>query len=237
MASTKKRKIIPMKTSANHVGQPSRKPLVESAYERIYEAVSNGTFEAGHRMLEAEIAGWLDMSRTPVREALRRLVDQDVLSYDRYGNLVVTRVDRQMVIEVYHMREVLEGAAARLAARYAYDEEIDALKDLVAAHEQLPASRKEQIKFNSLFHQAVLKASHNRYLLRAYEVLPHPVRAHTSVKKTVSVRYSNIVDEHRNIAEAIARHDGDAAEAAARAHVDVSRQRWLERIKDEEIAS
>ncbi len=235
MSETKKRKVVSIsKLAADHEGA-ARKPLVETAYEKIQEAVSNGSFKPGQRMLEAEIAVWLDISRTPVREALRRLIDQDILSYDRYGNLIVTKVDQQMVIEVYQMREVLEGSAARMAARHAYDEEIESLMDLIDTYNAEPASRKEQIKLNNLFHQTILTAAHNRYLIRAFDVLPYPVRAHTNSKKSAPDRFSVIANEHRAIVNAIADHDPDAAEAAARAHVRISRGRWLERLKEEEL--
>jgi len=235
MTENKKSKVVSIGKKASENGSSARKPLVEIAYEQIQEAVSNGSFKPGQRMLEAEIAVWLNISRTPVREALRRLIDHDILSYDRYGNLIVTQVDQQMVIEVYQMREVLEGTAARLAARHAYDEEIDSMKDIIDSYKAEPGSRKEQIKLNSLFHQTVLNAAHNRYLIRAFEVLPYPVRAHTNSKKSAPERFSVIADEHRAIVDAIAAHDPEAAEAAARDHVKVSRRRWLERLKEEEL--
>ena len=235
MTETKKRKVVSINKLASDNEGTARKPLVETAYERIQMAVIDGTFTPGQRMLEAEIAVWLDISRTPVREALRRLIDQDVLSYDRYGNLIVTKVDQQMVIEVYQMREVLEGAAARMAARHAYDEEIEALLDLIKFWDQNPATRYEQIRLNTLFHQTVASAAHNRYLSRAIEVLPHPVQKHSNSSKTPTDHSKVIIEEHTEIINAIANRDPDAAEATAKEHVKISRRRWLERLNKEAL--
>jgi len=237
MTDAKIPKVVPIKKRAAQSDGSARKPLVETAYERIQEAVSDGAFKPGQRMLEAEIAVWLDISRTPVREALRRLIDQDTLSYDRYGNLIVTKVDQQMVIEVYHMREVLEGAAARLTARHAYDEEIETLTDLVKLYDDELLSRKEQLKLNSLFHQTIADATHNRYLTRAFDALPHPVQSHTGSSRLAPERLKIVAEEHRDIIQAITNRDPDAAEAAAKKHVNTSRRRWLDQLKDAELKS
>ena len=235
MPDTKKPTVVSINKKASPSDGAARKPLVETTYERIQEAVREGAFKPGQRMLEAEIAVWLDISRTPVREALRRLIDQDTLSYDRYGNLIVTKVDSQMVIEVYHMREILEGAAARLAARHAYDEEIETLTDLINRYDDETLSRKDQLKINSLFHQTIADATHNRYLTRAFEALPHPVQSHTDSNQLSPEQLKTIADEHRNIAQGIAKRDPDAAEAAAKIHVNTSRRRWLERINEAKL--
>ena len=235
MSETKKHKVVSINKKTSTPEGAARKPLVETAYERIQEAVSENTFKPGQRMLEAEIAVWLDISRTPVREALRRLIDQDILSYDRYGNLIVTKVDQQMVIEVFHMREVLEGAAARLAARHAYDEEIETLVNLAEAYKNELTSRKDQLKLNSLFHQTIFNAAHNRYLNRAFDVLPYPILVHVNSNRSAPERFIEISNEHRAVANAIANHNADEAEAAARSHVSISRRRWLERLKEQEL--
>jgi DNA-binding GntR family transcriptional regulator len=228
MADTKKRKVVPIRNDkTSESGTSPRKPLVESAFEKIHEAIYDGTFLPGQRILEAEIASWLDISRTPVREALRRLVEKDALSYDRYGNLIVTRADRQMIIEIFQMREVLETAAARLAARYAYDEEIETLKELADAHRSHPPSRKEHQQFNTVFHRTITQAAHNRYITRAFEALPHPVRWYSMKDQTTPERYQQIIAEHQALVKAIANKDADAAEEAARIHVKSSRKIWL----------
>ncbi|MEQ8195198.1 MAG: GntR family transcriptional regulator [Rhodospirillales bacterium] len=231
----KKQKIVQLHEAIEDPSVQVRKPLVETAFERLSEAIRNNTFKPGQRMLESEIAVWLNMSRTPVREALRRLVDHELLSYDRYGNLVVTEFTRQMVIEIYAMRVILESAAARLAAQYAYDEEIETLRNVADSFKNLGITQKERVRLNQLFRSAIVYASHNHYLIRAYESLPKPVRPPGAIGYDFPERLHKIIDEYERLTSAIEDRNPIEAEAASRAHIEASRRFWLERLNEQDV--
>src|SRR5438445_13801344 len=76
-------------------------PLAGTAYDRILRAVVQGDYEPGDRILEDEIAGQLSISRTPVREALRRLEDEGILVHEPHRGMTVAKLDFQMVQELY----------------------------------------------------------------------------------------------------------------------------------------
>ena len=103
----------------------------EHVYRRLRDAIQQGEFKSGHRVMEIEVADWLKVSRTPVRDAIRRLESEGMLEHEPRTGLVVARLDRQAVMELYVMRETLEGTAARLCARHASDMEIQDLVDLI----------------------------------------------------------------------------------------------------------
>src|SRR5512147_688144 len=103
----------------------------EHVYRRLRDAIQQGEFRSGRRVMEIEVAAWLKVSRTPVRDAIRRLEAEGMLEYEPRNGLVVARLDRQAVMELYVMREVLEGTAARLCARHASDMELQELSDLI----------------------------------------------------------------------------------------------------------
>ena len=86
-------------------------------YQSIYELLLNGSLKPGDRLTEAKLAKRFGISRTPVREALRRLQTQGLLQHQPYRGMVVATLDPQAVTELYVMREVLEGTAAALAAK------------------------------------------------------------------------------------------------------------------------
>ncbi|MEX2450608.1 MAG: GntR family transcriptional regulator [Rhodospirillales bacterium] len=223
----KKRAVIPLSEHSDTVDLPSRKPLAETAFERLSQAIRNNTFKPGQRILESDIADWLNMSRTPVREALRRLVDNDLLSYDRYGSLVVTEFTRQMVIEIYTMRIILESAGARLAAQYAYKEEIEALRGIMESFKNQDIDLWERVRLNRLYRGTIIQASHNHYLVRAFNALPKPVRPPIAVGYDSQERVATIISEYERLTNAIANRNPSEAEAASRAHIEASQHYWL----------
>lgn len=100
--------------------------------EMIREAIRDGHYKPGEHIPETDVASWLAVSRTPVRKALRRLEAEGLLTFASWRGAVVAELDRQQVSELYAMREVLEAAAARLAAQQIGNVELDILGDLHA---------------------------------------------------------------------------------------------------------
>ena len=104
-------------------------PRGQVVLDQIRQAIGEGRLRPGDRLRAAEIAAWLGVSRTPVREALKRLQADGLVQSTPWAGMTVTSLDRGQVIELYVMRVELEGLAARLAAEYASDAEIAALRD------------------------------------------------------------------------------------------------------------
>ena len=94
------------------------------AYASLREAIRTGRLRPGSRVREKVIADWLEISRTPVREALRRLEADGLLAFEPHRGMVIAELDEPATLELYRMREVLEGAAAAFAARTASEAEI-----------------------------------------------------------------------------------------------------------------
>src|SRR5262245_13223578 len=109
----------------------SSSALHDIAYQRLREAIRDGTVEVNARLREEELARWLNMSRTPVRSALRRLAEDGLLVQEKNRGAVVAMLDYQALAELYAMRESLECTAAGLAARHASTAEITALFDIL----------------------------------------------------------------------------------------------------------
>jgi DNA-binding GntR family transcriptional regulator len=202
----------------------------EHVYQRLRDAIQRGEFKSGHRVMEIEVAQWLKVSRTPVRDAIRRLESEGMLQHEPRNGLVVARLDRQAVMELYVMRETLEGTAARLCARHASDMEIQDLVDLVDHERELQGDYGALARHNRRFHEAVHRGAHNRFLEKSLAavndsmgllgtplmLLPH--RAHTAAA------------EHAQLVEAIQRRDPEAAEETARAHVRAAQRERLKRL-------
>lgn len=197
-----------------------RDPLSGSAYERIRAAIRDGKLTPGSRVTEGELASWLGVSRTPIREAILRLEQDGLFAYAPRQGLMVAALDYQAVIELYAMREVLEGTAARLAANHASVAEVETLKEMLEIERSLNGSDPERAAAtNQQFHQILHYAAHNRFLLKSLNALGDSMMLLGNTTLAMPGRHATALDEHDAIIAAITRRDPDAAEQAARAHI------------------
>ena len=193
--------------------------LSDTVYAALKGELHDFRWIAGDRLSEAEIGQRLGVSRTPVREALRQLQAEGLLEQDAQRGMAVSRLDHQQMTELYLMRDVLEGTAARLAARHASDAEIAVLRDLVEVEAKLGRDAKQLARHNQRFHEALYLAAHNRYLLKTLNALRDAMSLLGETTYAAAGRAKSALAEHRAIVEAIASGDAAAAEAATRAHI------------------
>jgi DNA-binding GntR family transcriptional regulator len=159
------------------------------------------------------------MSRTPIREALRRLQSEGMLEHGQGGGLSVAQLDLRAVTELYDLRESLEGTAASLAARGADATEIRVLQATVDAHRALPDDPRVHARENTLFHQQIYRAANNRFLLKSLQSLHDSLALLGRTTFAAPGRIAESINEHQAIVDAIARHDEAEAEGRARRHV------------------
>lgn len=200
----------------------------ELVYLKLREAIEIGRLKPGERIMETEIADWLKVSRTPVRDAIRRLESEDMLMHEPRFGLVIAKLDQRAVMELYAMREVLEGTAARLCARHASDMEVLELAELVKMEHQLQGNAEALMRHNRRFHETIRHAAHNRYLLKSLNAVNDSMGLLGRSQMLLPHRAKAALAEHTEIVRAIQKRDADAAEAAIRKHV-VAAQR--ERMK------
>ncbi|RXG90978.1 GntR family transcriptional regulator [Bradyrhizobium zhanjiangense] len=193
--------------------------LGEAVFRSLCEALQAGSYRAGDRLREEEVAQRLKVSRTPVREALGRLAARGFVEPAGGRGLIVRSLDISEVLELYAMREIMEGAAARLAAAHASATEIDALRDIEQAFVEVESDAAEMARLNRAFHEAICRAARNRYLDNASRELQDWIALLGPTTFTVVGRPLTSHGEHRAIIDAIAARDGDRAEQLARAHI------------------
>lgn len=191
----------------------------ELVYRELREAIEKGELKPGERVMEVEVAEWLKVSRTPVRDALRRLESEGVLAFEPRNGLVVVSLNRQAMLELYAMREVLEGTAARLCARHASDFELAELEELIKREERLRGNFEELARHNRRFHEAVHRGAHNRYLEKSLNAVNDSMWLLGKSQMLLPQRAKTAESEHRALVAAILKRDPDAAEDAARRHV------------------
>jgi len=204
-------------------GTTTRRELGKSsaleAYKLLIDAIEHGELTAGMRMREVELAERYGISRTPIREALKRLEAQGLVTHTPNQGAVVTTLDFNQMAELYLMREILEGTAARLAATRATNTEIEVLAEMIERDRRHPDNSKLLAKTNRQFHRQLHLSARNSFLSNTLEnmQLSHILLVGTTLADPE--RGLQSFDEHAAIVRGIREHDPDAAEAAARAHV------------------
>lgn len=187
-------------------------------YQELVDRIRRGEMKPGERVREEVVASMLGVSRTPVREAFARLQARGLLELSSAG-LTVATLSRQQVMELYAMRAKLEGAAAAFAAENAFAGDIAGLRHAAAIFDAREGGAADFARANTVFHEAIYEAAHNRYLMRMLEDLNDSLALLPSTTFSIPGRAESAKAEHRVILEAIERRDPDSAEKAACDHI------------------
>lgn len=192
--------------------------LADFVYARIRRDLLNGVLKPGERLLETELAEELNVSRTPIREAIHKLISEGIVVIAPSRGVMVLELNKRQVHEIYALREVLEGAAARLAARFASPEEVAVLRNALesSAHFTDP---QQYAELNRAFHQTICEAAHNEYLAKALDQLASSLALLPGTTFQVEGRLDGAKKEHAAMLEAIEAGDEDLAESLARDHI------------------
>jgi DNA-binding GntR family transcriptional regulator len=209
---------LPNKDAQSVSGPQTKTSRSRWVYESLRTAIQEGQYVRGDRIREEEVARSLGVSRTPVREALSRLHTGGLVEMAS-GGLVVAELSRSQIDELYAMREILEGSAARFAAQHASPSEIASLRHIARAFENAFGDSAKLAQINRELHGAIYEAAHNRYLTRTLNELHDALALLPSTTFTVSGRPELAVGEHARIIDAIEKRDADAAESVAREHI------------------
>lgn len=191
----------------------------EYVYQEMRNAIQEGRYRQGERIREEDIAQSMGVSRTPVREALRRLQTRGLLEFAAGRGLVVAELSKQQVLELYAMRELLEGAAARLAAQHATPTEIAYMRHLLDEFRREGNNSSRLAHINQAFHRAICDAAHNRYMQQSLNDLGDALALLRDTTFAMPGRSRTADIEHGAIVDAIEKRDPDAAETQARDHI------------------
>jgi DNA-binding GntR family transcriptional regulator len=194
-------------------------PQGRDAYQRLIAEIRAGTLMPGDRLLETELATRLGISRTPVREAIRRLEADGLVNHVPRSGAAIRKLDYSEVTELYEMRVVLETTAARLAARTASEVELSEMEAINAEMGDAPAR--------------------NRYLGHSMRALQKTMLILGPSTMEETGRAAEAIAEHANLLVAMRNRDEARAEAAMREHMLAAHRSRLRQfrerpLKDEE---
>jgi DNA-binding GntR family transcriptional regulator len=208
------------------------KNIDQQIYKIIAEQIISGGMKPGTRITEKEIGSLLGVSRTPVREAMKALSKDGLIELIPHKCAVVRKLSRLDIAEIFEVRAVLEGLAARLAAKHIPKRELAKLKGRrETSRDELYKGKVNLFVESDIYlHSLILEYCGNKYLqktLRSLHNLIHYFRVEIAKNVTRSIEAFN---EHTRILMALEKQDADLAEAAMKDHISFTRERTLKDI-------
>lgn len=192
--------------------QPQRKRLADEVYEQLKTAIMRREIGAGDVLVQEKLAAEMQISRTPVREALMRLEQEGVLEVSKRGSFRLYQMDDQEVRELYQSRAAIEGQCARILAVNHTAEDIEALRDTVQRKEAISERTVEAyFKANRDIHRAFVERAGNRFLLEMFDTIWGKAMAFRLFAAIESVDLEKSLGSHMELVDVVESGDKTAA--------------------------
>jgi DNA-binding GntR family transcriptional regulator len=210
-------------------------PYYEQIYQSIKQMIFQGVFAPGDRIYEAKIAREFNVSRSPVREAVRALERDGLLIIDNKSQIMVYKPTMKDVEEVYQCRMALESLAAQLTARMASNEELQEIentlletKNILEQEEVWSKDKDTVISLNSRFHDLITQYSQNKRLQKQLDDLRSLTYFYRVINFQGAKREWVIFNQHQEIFNAIRQREEDKAAKVMCEHIATD----LQHLKD-----
>ncbi|HWJ02374.1 MAG TPA: GntR family transcriptional regulator [Verrucomicrobiae bacterium] len=220
------RRLVPVKLD-------SYKPLREIVFESLREAIISGVLKPGERMMEIQLADEMGVSRTPVREAIRKLeLEGFVVMIPRKG-AYVAGISLKDIADVFEIRAALEGLAAGLAAERITEEELELMERLLVRKGEIIETNdlESLVEVDTDFHATLYQASRNERLVQILSNLREQIQRFRTTSLAVPGRMKEALEEHRKIIEALSERNVALAQALATEHIENAENVMLEHLR------
>ncbi|NRA83201.1 MAG: GntR family transcriptional regulator [Gammaproteobacteria bacterium] len=209
--------------------------LADQVLTKIQTAIIKGDLPHGTKINEQELAATYGISRGPLREAISRLESQKLIERIPHVGARVVSLDINELVDLFKVREVLEGMAARLAAENMTDQDITELTALLEKHEQSEQLQQGESYYQDEgdldFHYLIITGSKNKTLINTLTIdLYHIIRMYRFQCSAETTRPKKAFKEHRRIIEAIQSRDGELAELLMKRHISAARINTEQRL-------
>jgi len=209
-----------------------------SLTDRIFMQIENdilfGKYQPGESLIETKLSKELNVSRTPIREALRQLEREGLVQSIPNRGVIVKGISNQDIEDIYTIRMMIEGLAARWAAEKITEKEIEELKEVVDLEEFYTTKNDpiQLLKFDSRFHDILYKASKSRPLMHILSLFHHYIQRARSASLSTPGRAQRVLEEHKAILKAITERDAQKAEKLTNEHIKNASINFLKHKKE-----
>jgi len=199
----------------------NHKPIREMVYDELKMQILTGHIPPGTRMMEVELAKEMGVSRTPVREAIRKLEKEKLVIIEPRRGVYASRITTQDMVEILEVRQDMEGLAAFFAATRMKPEQLSELKLISDKYNTAVAERnmEQMIEYDTAFHRLIVESCNNQVLVRMIEQLRELVLRFRYIYYDNFKRAEHLPAEHLAILQAIELGDEKSARQAADTHI------------------
>jgi len=204
----------------------------ELAYNAIKREILKNNLPSGTFLVERELCKALEISRTPIREALQQLASEGLVEFIPSRGAFVAGITYEDIIETYDVREVLEGLATRLFTFYSSQLEIDELDEIYKHMEKALKQEniEELVKYDVAFHRSIIEGCRNNRLKNMINNINDHVERITNTIKKDKIRAKTTAAHHKNIINAIKQKNAALAESKMREHISDSKNYHLKKF-------
>jgi len=209
-----------------------RQLLRDVAYEKLKSAIQQGVFKPGEPLYELHLSEVLEISRTPVREALQQLVVEGLVKNMPNRAMTVATLSMQDALNVLHIRSLIDPEVVRLVADSATKEVVDQLVGALDRMEKAAEEddRSEWSQADRIYHETLSEACPNELLGQLGLQMYNRVHLIAIDVQTTSKRLKECTKEHRDVVDAIVQQDGSAALEAMQRHLQYVRESYFRRL-------
>lgn len=208
------------------------RPIREIVYEELRKAIFDGRIKKGEHLVESIIGEEMEVSRTPVREALRQLEAEGLVSNVPRRGAIVQGITKEDAVEIYDLREVLEGLVVRLACKNITDEDIIRLKDILKKMEETISKKDDEsyLNIHGDFNTIIFNRANSKRLQSLMTNIYDYLASLRSISLQKEDRRISALEEHRQIVYALEKRDEEAVEKLAREHVRKAKEAFLKNL-------
>ncbi|HZG83950.1 GntR family transcriptional regulator [Paenibacillus sp.] len=208
-------------------------PIRDKVYQYIKQAIVQGVYKSGERIIERELADQLNVSRTPIREALFRLESQGFVKTIPRKGVVVSKLSPEEIVEIFTILASLESLTMKLAAQKAEAAEREELTRLIGELDAVlaaPEIGEEHRMVHFVVHDVVCRAARSPRLTQMLDSLSDYIRAFANVGYELPGRLRKAIEEHRDLAKAVRDGEPDLAESLTKIHLENAKKAYLEAL-------
>ena len=217
---------------ALHSITTQRRRLADEVYDQLVAAIMAREIGPDDRLVQEKLAAELDISRTPVREALLRLEKEGVLHLANSGGFRLAKITEEETLELYQARAAIEGQAARILAARNDAKELDQLREIICANEKLSnPSTQDYFTANRTIHRAIMETAGNRFLLEMFDMIWGRAMAFHLFAAIENADIASSLGNHIALVDAIATGDRAHALEEFTAHIQDGFELHLDGIR------